>query len=183
MGVLVAAAVAWWWLGTADRAGSSDGLRRPEAIATSAGPASDSPAVAYALAIRTLAGEVQGSRPVPVLYVLDRTCPDVMSGPPVDTDCDTPVPADLRRDIPAAVGSFSHVEFVDSADAVTGPDLETTKDGVLVMLGQARFAAGSGKIQLAASKGELSGRGMTYELSYRDGRWQIRENEGFEWIS
>src|SRR6266545_1897214 len=123
------------------------------------------------------------SRSVPVIYVLDRTCPDVISAPPVDSDCDTSISPELRRDLAAALTSFSRAEFVDTATAVTGPDLEVVNGDVLTMLGQARFSAGSGEVPLTIRQGGLNGRGMTYQLSYQDGRWQITGHGDAAWIS
>lgn len=183
---LVAAATVWWLVRPSDRDRPADhpsGTRRSDTVRESAGPAVDSPAAAYAVAIRALAGQVQGARPVPVIYLLDHTCLDVTSAPPVDTDCDTPIPANLRRDLTAALASFSRLEFVDAAAAVTGPELEIANDGVLTMLGRVRLSARSGEVPLAVRKGGLNGRGMTYRLSYEDGRWQITGSTGSAWIS
>src|SRR6266545_5045683 len=141
--VVVVVALVWWLTSPSKQpAGVSgrDGGSMPQ------GPATDTPVAGYAVAIRALAEQVHGPGVPPVIYLLDRTCPDVMSAPPVDTDCDTPVPADLRRDLTAALASFSRVEFVSTAAAVTGADLEIANDGVLTMLGQAQFAAGSGEV-------------------------------------
>lgn len=173
----VVVAAVWWWTSGSDRVDPSDQPAGPPA------PASDAPAAAFAVAVRAPAEQVHGPGPVPVIYLLDRTCPDVMSAPPVDTDCVAPISAELRRNLTAALASFSRVEFVGTAAAVTGPDLEVADGGVLTMLGQARFSAGSGEFPLAVRKGGLNGRGMTYYLSYQDGRWRITGSGDSAWIS
>ncbi|WP_407778838.1 hypothetical protein [Actinophytocola sp.] len=174
------AAVVWVLMPGQDPVGPSG---TPAAAGSTAENPGGSAGSGYGVAIRKLAEQVNGPGKVPVVYVLERTCPDVMTEPPVDTDCDKPIPAAVRDDLTAALRSFSRVEFVRTAAEVTGPDLETVNGGVLTMLGQARFSGGTAEVPLAVRKGGLNSRGMTYRLSYRDGQWQITGNMDSGWIS
>ncbi len=177
-GLVTIALVAVVWVSVADR--NRVGPSSSAAVSENSGGSAGS---GYGVAIRELAEQVNGPGELPVIYVLERTCPDVMSAPPVDTDCDMPIPAAVRRDLTAALRSFSRVEFVRTAAEVTGPDLEIVHGGVLTMLGQARFSGETAEVPLAVRKGGLNGQGLTYRLSYRDGQWHITGNAGSAWIS
>ncbi|MGI8332661.1 hypothetical protein ACRYCC_22140 [Actinomadura scrupuli] len=187
-GVAGAAAAVVCLIASLAPAGPGSAPAEPVVTPATSVPVPSDRALAYAAAIRAVAGEGRGGTgsPVKVLYVMDRLCRDPAAAPPPMRCEGSPLGERLRSDLALVLKPYAPVIFIADGRTVTVTgDIKAgvVDDGVVITLGSARFDATTAVVPLSMRRGPLDGRGMTYRLTRRGGRWEVSGTSGPAWIS
>ncbi|PZS33672.1 MAG: hypothetical protein DLM58_07325 [Pseudonocardiales bacterium] len=151
------------------------------ATTRAADPAPSEQAQAYAAGVEYLTKQLVQGKHWRVLYVLEHTCENTLS--PTATCRPKPIPADLQRDITAALRQYAPVQFVSDHAKIRGKDLQVINDGVAVTLGRIELHGDTARLPLAVQCGGLCGMGQTLLLAQQHGAWTVTGSSGSMWIS
>lgn len=142
-------------------------------------------AAAYALAIRTLADEIgKPAAKWPVLYIRDHACTSTTEAPGAGRCDGEPIPAQLRKDVTAALRDYAPVKFVTTEEELFDDELQIRDGGAIVTLGTATFDGAAAQVPVGiVGSGGLNAQGLTYRLAQENGAWRITGTTGPAWIA
>lgn len=138
-------------------------------------------AQAYAAGVKYLTQQLEPGKHWRVLYILEHTCSNTVS--PTATCEPGPIPAELRRDLAAALQPYAPVQFVSDHANIRGKDLQVINDGVAITLGRIELHGGTARLPLEVQCGGLCGMGQTLLLAKTHGIWTVTGSTGPTWIS